>query len=263
MIRSSYPLSLRIVIILAIIVIVLVVLFVLPSNGTQRPRIILPDGQLPWNSDHTKVVEVLNEIYQHDGKKTEWSMCDTGVEGLWQMCLKDKDAAGPFRFNFVDDKLVGYFAEFQLSDYDNLVYSGKHIYGASHGVVKSASREFRIYEMGIRRGWLELYMVLDRDTKKIRVQAKYKHIGSKDKTQTLESDTEDDKAWEHTESNMASATLTGQTGKESLNCLTIQTLEPLSSKSTKRLEVQFRLPTRLALVQVLFGTSYGHFGIKR
>jgi len=222
------------------------------SEGT--PEIILPDSQLPWNSNHTEVVEVLNKIYQHGEKETEWALCDTGVPGLWQMCLSDQELAGPFKFNFVDDKLVGYYAEFSMSQYDNLVYSGKHIY-TSRGFVKTASRHFRVYEMEIKHGWLELYMVMDKDLEKIRVQAKYKYIEDEVKPEKDTNNLEDEKAWEDTDTSMASATNTGTTGSESLLYLNILTFEPRSSRNTKDWVAPLRQVGFLVLAEALYGTS--------
>jgi hypothetical protein len=237
------------------VVVAILFIYVFSSEGSQPPQVILPDGNLPWNSNHIEVLKTLDAIYEYEGKKVEWFMCDTGVEGLWQMCLKDKDAVGPFKFIFVNDKLVGYIAEFPLSEYDNLVYSGKHVYGNSHGVVKTVSREFRIYEMEIRRGWLELYMVLDRDLKQIRIQAKYKYLGEKTKTETDQPGLEDDKAW-HMESNMVSDTSSLTSGKSSLACLSILTLKPLSSKSMKKAAAFQRPAKSLVLLGVLLLTNY-------
>lgn len=248
------PLSRKLVYLIISILIGGLFVYGLSAASSQPPEIILPDGNLPWNSNHIEVLKTLDAIYEYKGKKVEWFMCDTGVEGLWQMCLKDKDAAGPFKFIFADDKLVGYLAEFPLSEYDNLVYSGKHVY-SSHGVVKTVSREFRVYEMEIRHGWLELYMVLDKDLKKVRLQAKYKYLGEKIKTETDRPGLEDDKAWDM-ESSMVSDTSSLTSGKSSLTCLNILTLKPLSSKSMKRTGVFQRPQRSLVLLGALLLTNY-------
>jgi len=226
------------------------------ASGSNPKENILPDVELPWNQSADKLVDTLNRIYTVAGQKIEWALCEAGNEGVYQMCLLNSDRSGPFKFIFSEGRLTGYVAEFSEAQRDNLVYSASVNYrGKSNGYVQTHSREFRVYEMEIKHGWLELYMVLDRDLRKVRVQAKYKYHGKKDKTKTPESDTEDQKAWEYTELNMVSATPTGMTGKKSLNSLSILTLEPLSSKNTKSMEDLSKRLVSLVLVRVLYITS--------
>ena len=212
--RKDKPLSLKVSIIMlvAVICLTLLLLFAVPSRSTITTTNILPDAELPWNKSVKDVVETLDKIYKSvDGSDIKWALCETDSKGLYQMCLKDSQRPGPFRFSFSRGKLVGYMAEFSESDYVNLIYSGKINYrGQGHGVVKTQTREFRVYEMDINSGHLELYMVWDKDLKKIRVQTKYKFVGQKEKT-IIRTPVKEDEAWQ-TESILASATQSLKSG---------------------------------------------------
>lgn len=194
------PLSRKIVYFILSILIGGLLVYAIPSTGSITKTNILPDAELPWNKSIKDLVETLDKIYKSaDGSDMEWALCETDVKGIYQMCLKDSKRPGPFQFNFSRGKLVGYTAEFGEIDYVNLIYSGKLNYeGKGHGVVRTQSREFRTYEMDINLGHLELYMVWDKDLKKIRVQTKYKFVGQKKKT-IIRKPVPEDKAW-HTES---------------------------------------------------------------
>ena len=193
--RTKYPLSLRLAIIIGVgLVVVVALMSAIPSNGAQEN--VLPDVELPWYKSHKDLVETLNKIYTIGGDKTEWMLCEEIEGSVYRMCLKDKFHAGPFAFYFADGKLTGYSGEFNESDLGKLIYSAdvnypKDIEGNSRGHVKTKSREFRVYERDYNKGHLELYMVWDKDTMKVRVQTKYKYTGKKkdNKTMQLEDDT--------------------------------------------------------------------------
>ncbi len=217
------------------IIVLLATILVYNLGQSSTSRGLLPDVFLPWNSPPNKVVQVLDQIYQYKGQKTKWAMCETDVPGLFQMCLKDKDKAGPFTFIFTENKLTGYIAEFPDSKYDQLVRSGKNMY-VSRGIVKSASREFRVYEMQIMDGYLELFMVYDKDSHKVRLQTKYKYLG-KDKTDVEEPVLED-----NTEPNVAIGMI---------DYLNILTFDPISSKSTRSMTDLSKRLTIFVLVKAL------------
>jgi len=195
--ETKYPLSLKVALVLLGIAF-LICLFVIPSNSS--PKNILPDVELPWNKTEGALVETLNKIYQYQGDKTAWALCETKVEGLYHMCLKDSGKIGPFRFIFSEGKLAGYLAEFPEMEYATLVSSAAANYpkgsdGVGGGFVKTQSREFRVYERDMKFGHLELYMVWDKDTLKVRVQAKYKHTGRQKKSEEIKLELDDGKAF--------------------------------------------------------------------
>jgi hypothetical protein len=271
---SKYPLSFKCVLVVLGIILGMSVFFI-PSNGqTYDPnQMAIPDALIPWNDSMENVVTSLDQMYEYAGKPTKWSMCATGTEGLWQMCLRDDNKAAPFTFHFKGDKLSGYTAEFPYSEYGHLIHSAKTIYkGGARGLVKSKNREFRIYEMPIRNGWLELYMVYDKQAARVRLQAKYIYTGKVEDVKEMDVETsipvmkpmevkpvekglmKDIKAWDG-ESSMAYVTPILMTGNESLNFLSVEMLKPLSSKSMKGLGAPLRRVTLLALASLLSGIN--------
>lgn len=191
--KSKYPLSFRIAMIFVGILFV-VGLFVIPSRSAHEN--VLPDMELPWNKSEAALIETLNKIYQLKGQPAEWALCEVAESRIYQMCTKDFQQAGPFEFVFSEGRLVGYLAEFSEKDYATLVYSAdvnypKNTKGIGRSFVKTKSREFRVYEKEMKFGHLELYMVWDKDSLRVRLQAKYKHTGRKDKKSEAEDKTLD------------------------------------------------------------------------
>ncbi len=201
--RSNYPISLKIALVLLGVVMVLALISIPKGHSAKDDDSILPnvlpDMELPWNKSKDALVETLNKIYQYRGQLTEWELVETHVETIYHMKLKNSDKIGPFSFIFSDERLSGYLAEFPEMQYATLISSANVNYpkdedGVGHGVVKSTSREFRVYERELKFGHLELFMVWDKDTLRVRLLAKYKHKPKKKKKSEQPVQKEDGKA---------------------------------------------------------------------
>lgn len=201
--RTKYPLSLKVALVLLSAMFV-ICLFVIPSNSSNQEVVgsdsgenILPDMELPWNKSAETLVTTLNKIYQYQGALTEWELHESDIENIYYMVIKGSDKIGPFKFVFNEGKLSGYLAEFAVMKYSTLIYSAdvnypKKTEGVGRGFVKTQSREFRTYERDLKFGHVELFMVWDKDSLRVRIQAKYTHTGNPKKKKKSEATEGDD-----------------------------------------------------------------------
>ena len=178
--KKSYPISLKIAVIVLCMFVTMVVVFAATPEKAAKPKVtnLTPDSKLPWGGSIDEVEVALNVLYKA-AAGMPIQLCESQLESVYAMCIVD-DETGEIHgshmiFQFKDGQLAGYRAKFDEKDLKDIISSAKfHYKDASHGKVSSRTRTFYIYEKELKKdSWNELYIVHDRIMKKVRVQSRF------------------------------------------------------------------------------------------